>query len=97
MGSIRRQDHLELHQHDALRAPYSYAARYDLVTAPTIWVAGTYDKLANHAMIEAAAQTLGSADKTVLKVPNGHIDVVLGRNAPADCWAPVEAWMRARR
>lgn len=97
MASVRRRDHLEAHVYDPLRRPYSYADGYGRVTAPALWIGGSFDKIANDDTIERHVRRLGSADKTFLRVPHGHVDVVVGDSAPQDVWLPIARWLDRRR
>lgn len=96
LDGIRTGDMRELHVRDALRRPYSYAAGMRRVQAPVLWIAGSRDKLANDEAIAAAVKVLPSRDKTYLPTGHGHIDLVLGDEAPRTVWAPIARWLDRR-
>lgn len=98
LDGIRTQALREEHVLDTARRPYVYSDGYGRVTLPALVVAGDKDKLACDDVIrDRVFAPLGSADKTYLGVADfGHTDLVIGRNAEAGIWAPVEAWLQVR-
>ncbi|HVY61194.1 MAG TPA: alpha/beta fold hydrolase [Planctomycetota bacterium] len=99
MDGIRTRSLREAAVLDPLRAPYVYADHHDRISAPFLYVTGSYDKLCNEETAYARGfRKIGSADKTYLgPLPFGHVDLVIGRDAPAAVWAPVERWLAARK
>jgi hypothetical protein len=56
------------------------------------------DKLCNDDTLEREGfARLGSIDKTYRAYDCGHVDLVIGRDAPRDVWAPLADWLDARR
>jgi pimeloyl-ACP methyl ester carboxylesterase len=96
MDGIRNETFREAHFLDPARRPYVYADHYDRITAPVLLFGGTYDKLCCDDVLEADGfRRMGSADKTYVQVRAGHVDIVDGKNAPAEVWAKIAAWMAA--
>jgi len=71
---------------------------------PVLLIGGSKDMMAPPGCVRAAHERIGSADKTLLLVGKefgsradyGHGDVLLGREAPAEVYPAIEAWLRAR-
>ena len=59
-------------------------------------VAGRYDDLAAPASVKPAYDLSRSADKTYRELPFGHIDMLVGREAPQLTWPLVESWIARR-
>jgi polyhydroxyalkanoate synthase len=72
--------------------------RVDLrrVTCPVFVVAGHEDYIAPAPCVRALLDHVGSADKTYLEVPGGHISLIAGRSASKHCWPRVAEWLGAR-
>jgi polyhydroxyalkanoate synthase len=45
---------------------------------------------------EALVDKVGSTDKTVLRVPGGHIGIMAGSGAVKTTWPKIDAWLGAR-
>jgi alpha-beta hydrolase superfamily lysophospholipase len=73
-----------------------YAGAFEGVDLPLLIVAGTQDDLAPPASVQPAYEHSRSRDKTYRVFPRGHIDLVVGRDAPLTVWPLLEAWMRRR-
>ncbi|HEY4120726.1 MAG TPA: alpha/beta fold hydrolase [Byssovorax sp.] len=73
-----------------------YAEAFEALDKPLLVVAGAKDDLAPPASVEPAFARSRSTDKTYRVLPCGHIDLVVGRDAPLSVWPLVESWMRAR-
>jgi pimeloyl-ACP methyl ester carboxylesterase len=68
------------------------------VRAPALVVAANRDQLAPPAAVRALFEALAAADRTWLSVGDdvssfGHVDVVLGRDAPRRVWSPILDWL----
>lgn len=74
----------------------SYAERFERCTLPLLVIAGTGDDLAPPDGVEAAYLLSRSADKTYRELPLGHIDLLVGRDAPKTTWRIVERWLGER-
>lgn len=79
-------------QHDGL----SYSERFERCTLPLLVIAGTGDDLAPPASVEPAYIRSRSPDKTYRELPLGHIDLLVGRDAPKSTWRIVERWIGER-
>lgn len=66
------------------------------VTAPVLAFAGRSDNVVRPEAAEALLQAVGSADKTLLMAPGGHMAVLAGRSAPQAVWRPMAAWLAGR-
>jgi pimeloyl-ACP methyl ester carboxylesterase len=96
LDGIRGKTMREAHVLDPLHAPYVYADRLGAVTAPALVIGGRRDKICNDdVLFQDGFLELGSPDKTYLSVDAGHLDIVMGKNAPRDVWAPIEAWLKS--
>jgi len=73
-----------------------YAARFEAMDLPLLVVAGSNDDLAPPASVRPAFTRSGSTDKTYRIVPLGHIDLIVGRDAPLMTWSVVGDWLTKR-
>lgn len=73
-----------------------YAAAFEASDVPLLIIAGTKDDLAPPASVEPAFRRSRSTDKTYRTFPRGHIDLLVGREAPLTVWPLIESWMGAR-
>jgi alpha-beta hydrolase superfamily lysophospholipase len=64
---------------------------------PLLVVTAEDDPTCPPAAGEAALGTWGHPDAEALRVPGSHLDLLLGREAPERVFAPVVAWLDARR
>jgi polyhydroxyalkanoate synthase subunit PhaC len=74
-----------------------YAGVFERLDVPLLIIAGTKDDLAPPASVQPAYEHSGSRDKTYRAFPQGHIDLIVGRDAPLTIWPLLEAWMRKRK
>lgn len=74
----------------------SYAERFERCTLPLLVIAGTSDDLAPPASVEPAYIRSRSRDKSYRELPLGHIDLVVGTEAPTMTWRIVERWLSQR-
>ncbi len=74
----------------------SYAERFEQCRLPLLVIAGTGDDLAPPASVEPAYLRSRSPDKQYRELPLGHIDLIVGRDAPRSTWPMVERWLDAR-
>jgi polyhydroxyalkanoate synthase len=72
------------------------AASFEALELPLLVVAGTLDDLAPPSSVYPAHEHSRSSDKTYRAFPRGHIDILVGRDAPLTVWPLLEAWLRAR-
>lgn len=73
-----------------------YAGAFEGVDLPLLIIAGTLDDLAPPASVRPAYEHSRSRDKTYRTFPRGHIDLIVGRDAPLTVWPLLEAWLRQR-
>lgn len=74
----------------------SYAERFERCTMPLLVIAGTGDDLAPPDSVEPAYLLSRSPDKSYRELPLGHIDLLVGRDAPKTTWRMVERWIGER-
>jgi fermentation-respiration switch protein FrsA (DUF1100 family) len=73
-----------------------YAARFESMDRPLLVIAGANDDLAPPASVRPAFTRSSAADKTYRVVPLGHIDLIVGRDAPLMTWSLVTRWLEKR-
>jgi len=73
-----------------------FADAFEALDLPLLVIAGTGDDLAPPASVAPALEHSRSRDKTYRTFPRGHIDLIVGRDAPLTVWPLIEAWLRAR-
>jgi pimeloyl-ACP methyl ester carboxylesterase len=77
-------------------AAKDYAARFEKMDVPLLVIAGANDDLAPPAGVRPAYEKSRSKDKTYKSVPLGHIDMLVGRDAPLSTWPLVSSWIQKR-
>jgi polyhydroxyalkanoate synthase len=75
---------------------YGFAADFEALELPLLVIAGSEDGLAPPEAVRPAYERSNSPDKTYRVFPNGHIDIVVGRDAPQTIWPLITDWMRER-
>jgi len=73
-----------------------YVERFQALDLPLLVVAGSNDDLAPPASVRPAFEKSRARDKTYRCVPLGHIDLLVGRDAPLTTWPLVTSWMDKR-
>jgi alpha-beta hydrolase superfamily lysophospholipase len=73
-----------------------YAARFERLDLPLLVVAGANDDLAPPAGVRPGYEASQSRDKTYAALPLGHIDLLVGRDAPLMTWPLVTSWIAKR-
>lgn len=73
-----------------------YVERFEAMDLPLLVLAGDKDDLAPPASVRPAFERSRSRDKTYRAIPLGHIDLLVGRDAPRSSWGVVTSWMDAR-
>ncbi len=79
-----------------LGALYGYAARFENLDLPLLVIAGAADDFAPPSAVRPAYELSRSSDKHFQVFPRGHIDLIMGREAPATVWPRVRDWMALR-
>ena len=75
---------------------YGYAAAFEALEKPLLVIAGSVDSLAPPEAVQPAYDRSRSSDKTYRVFPRGHIDLIMGRDAPLTIWPLILAWMNTR-
>jgi alpha-beta hydrolase superfamily lysophospholipase len=73
-----------------------YVERFETMDLPLLVVAGNNDDLAPPASVRPGFTRSRSRDKTYRSVPLGHIDLIVGRDAPLMTWSLVSNWLEKR-
>jgi pimeloyl-ACP methyl ester carboxylesterase len=73
-----------------------YVERFEKLDVPLLVVAGSNDDLAPPASVRPGFQRSGDRDKTYRTLPLGHIDLLVGRDAPLMTWPLVTQWLDKR-
>ena len=73
-----------------------YGARFEKLDLPLLVVAGTHDDLAPPEGVHPAFAKSTSTDKTYRALPLGHIDLLVGRDAPKTSWTLLSEWLSPR-
>lgn len=73
-----------------------YVERFEAMDLPLLVVAGSNDDLAPPASVRPAYERSRSSDRTYKSVPLGHIDLLVGRDAPLSTWPLVTSWIEKR-
>ena len=63
---------------------------------PLLVVSGANDDLAPPASVRPAYERSRSKDKTYRTAPLGHIDLLVGRDAPLSTWPLLTSWLDQR-
>ncbi len=93
LGIVRAGRESSLLSHDGL---LDYGTAFELSPRPLLVVAGTHDTLAPPESVYPVIELSRSTDKIYREFPHGHIDMVLGRDAPCTVWPLVSTWLAAR-
>lgn len=75
---------------------YGFAADFEALQLPLLVIAGSEDGLAPPESVRPAYERSSSPDKTYRVFPNGHIDIVVGKDAPQTIWPLIGDWMKTR-
>lgn len=73
-----------------------YEERFERLDLPLLVVAGTNDDLAPPASVKPGFAASRARDKRYVTLPLGHIDLLVGRDAPLMTWPLVTSWIRKR-
>lgn len=75
---------------------FGYAGRFEGSELPLLVVAGRHDDLAPPPSVSPAFERSRSPDKTYRELPFGHVDLLVGRDAPVLTWPLLEGWLHQR-
>lgn len=81
---------------DEQKGLFGYAAPFESLDKPLLVVSGKFDDLAPPASVQPAFVRSRASDKTYRCLPFGHIDLLVGRDAPVLVWPLVEQWLDRR-
>ncbi len=80
-----------------LGALYGFAEQFEKADVPLLVIAGSRDGLAPPEAVRPAYEHSGSSDKSYRSFPRGHIDLIMGREAPLTIWPLLRRWLEKRR
>jgi pimeloyl-ACP methyl ester carboxylesterase len=75
---------------------FGYARRFEALDVPLLVISGLYDDLAPPASVKPAWALSAARDRTYRELPFGHVDMLIGREAPQLTWPLLEAWLGKR-
>ena len=75
---------------------YGFAAAFESMDRPLLVIAGSEDGLAPPQAVRPAYTRSCARDKTYRVFPRGHIDLLVGRDAPQTIWPLVATWLQDR-
>lgn len=70
-----------------------YSAAWRALDVPVLVIAGSVDALAPPKSVRRGFDVSGSSDKTYRVFPLGHIDLILGVEAPSTVWPLIRDWL----
>lgn len=73
-----------------------YASAFESLDVPLMVLAGANDDLAPPASVRPAYERSRSRDRTYRVAPLGHIDLLVGRDAPSTTWPVLDEWLVKR-
>jgi len=73
-----------------------YGLAFELSNVPLLVIAGTLDSLAPPASVRPVLERCRSDDKSYREFPAGHLDLVLGHDAPYTVWPLIRTWVEGR-
>jgi poly(3-hydroxyalkanoate) synthetase len=73
-----------------------YGERFEKMNLPLMIIAGENDDLAPPESVRPAYTFSSASDKTYRPLPLGHIDLLVGRDAPWMTWKLVTDWLGQR-
>ena len=73
-----------------------YVERFEKLDLPLLVVSGDNDDLAPPASVRPAFERSTTHDKTYRTMPLGHIDLLVGRDAPMLTWSLLGSWLGRR-
>lgn len=73
-----------------------WAREFEATDVPLLVIAGEEDDLAPAVSVRPAFTASRSSDKSYLSFAAGHIDLLIGRDAPKTVWPTLDRWLGAR-
>lgn len=74
----------------------AFAVAFEAMDVPLLVVAGRHDDLAPPRSVRPGYERSHSRDKTYRVLSHGHLDMLVGRDAPRTTWPLLEAWLSKR-
>ncbi len=78
------------------RRNVDYFGRFEALDLPLFIASGTNDDMAPPSSVRPAYERSRARDKTYRAFPFGHIDLLVGRDAPRTVWLALSHWLDAR-
>lgn len=75
---------------------YGFAPAFEAADIALLVIAGSCDSLAPPDSVRPAYVRSHATDKTYRVFPRGHLDLLVGREAPITVWPTVASWLDAR-
>ncbi len=75
---------------------YGFAEQFEAMDTPLLVIAGSRDGLAPPEAVRPAYARSNARDKTYRTFPRGHIDLIMGREAPLTIWPLIRRWLEDR-
>lgn len=95
-GMFEWAGEIRARRHEGDRGLFGYAARFEALDVPLLVIAGEHDDLAPPESVRPAFERSRSSDKTYRAFPFGHVDMLVGRDAPRLTWPLVTSWLLQR-
>lgn len=73
-----------------------YGTAFEMLDRPLLVIAGTEDQLAPPESVKPGWELSRSRDKSYRAFPYGHIDLIMGQQAPLTVWPLVRDWLDTR-
>lgn len=73
-----------------------YGLAFEHSPLPLLVIAGSHDSLAPPQSVRPAYERSNAKDKTYREFPFGHIDLIVGREAPQTVWPLINTWIGTR-
>lgn len=74
----------------------NYGMAFEHIDRPLLVIAGTHDTLAPPQSVRPAFDKSRARDRTYRAFPLGHIDLIVGRQAPLTVWPLIQTWLARR-
>ncbi len=81
---------------DADAGLFGYARQFEDLDKPLLVISGRFDDLAPPKSVQPAFARSRSTDKTYRQLPFGHVDMLVGRQAPRLTWRLIDDWLRSQ-
>jgi alpha-beta hydrolase superfamily lysophospholipase len=75
---------------------FDFVEQFEQMDLPLLVIAGANDDLAPPQSVRPAFLRSRARDKTYRALPLGHIDLLVGRDAPSTTWSLVTQWLNKR-